>query len=440
MMLPGLSNLARHWRAMAIVPVAAFGISSWPKGSSTGALLVVVGTAALVLAAFLANGVEPDSGSSLTWAMAATVCVFMLTCLPPMSYRFGDSLPAGLRASIGGLALISIAVDEDRRRLLQRGAGLALIAIVALSAALHIYQNPDPKTDVIYGNRAAAEVLFDGSNPYSDAVFPDTSPSYANVGTIPGYSYPPVSMVPLAVMERLGDSRWLSLAAVVASAVVALWLACAWTSHGVLLIGCVLAYPMLGALIVHGWTEPLQLILLVTSGLLFTRPVVSGVFAGLAVASKQYMVLALIPMLPIADRGRVKRIGVATVVATASVAPFVLWDAGSFWDAVVGFQLDRVQRLDTLSVASFGVHVPIMLAAGLAVLVAVLLGLRLGNPFRVAIVQAASLATYFTLSSNSFRNYYWLVAMVAVFAVADGRRAPTAEHASPEGVPQLAGG
>ncbi len=423
---------------MGILSVAVFGMTSWPIGSPASAVLVLGATSLLIAAAFVGKGSERTGDSLQTWAMVLTVCVFMLTCLPPINSLFDDSLPAGLRAVVGGSALISIAFSEKRRLRLQRAVGVVLIAIVGVSAVLLLSKNPDPKIDVIYGHRAAAEILFDGANPYADAIFPDTGPPYANQGSIRGYSYPPASMVPFSLSERVGDARWLSIAAVTAFAMIVVWFASAWTSHAVLLVGCVLTYPMLGSMIVNGWTEPLQLVLLVASGVVFTRPISSGAFGGLAVASKQYMVLALVPMLLVPDRGRMRRIAVVSAIMLTSLAPFVLWDPQASWDALVGIQLERIQRLDTLSVASFGLQVPIVVAAAAATVLAIVLGRRIRTSAALAIVQASSLASYFVLSSNSFRNYFWLVAMMTLFAVSDGRT-PAIVWDSDGGVPQVVG-
>lgn len=420
-MLSRIGNLAAHWRAIATIPVVLYGLASWPRGSTSGALLVTIGTAALIIATIAARGPTPSREASMVIALATVLGIFVAICLSPFNAPFVDALPGSLRAAVGGVALVSLALSEERRRSIQLSVGFVLIIMVSIGLVILLAQHPNPPTDVVFGHRVAAEVVLEGGNPYADAEFSDTSPGYANVGIIEGYAYPPASMIPYVLSEVVLDARLLSILAIAVLAAVILWSSASWTSHSLLMVGCFLAYPMLGSLIVHAWTEPLQLILIVGAGLALRKPIASGILGGLAIASKQYMILAFVPLAMVADTGRKARLTITLTVAAVSILPYLLWNPPAFWDALVASQLDRVQRLDTLSIASFGLGTSIVPAALAATGVAILLAWKVRSVAVVLLAQASSLAVYFTLSSNSFRNYFWLVAMLTMFALADGR-------------------
>ena len=178
---------------------------------------------------------------------------------------------------------------------------------------------------------------------------------------------------------------------------------------------------MRGAMYVHGWTEPLQLLLLVLAALAFARWKLGGVILGLAVASKQYMILALIPMLTVPESNRWRRLAVTATTGLVVTLPFFLWNPAAFWNALVGVQLVRVQRLDTSSIAALGAVLPIGVALVVTAGVAIILGRQVQSIHGVLLTQASALAVYFLLSPNTFRNYWFLVAYLLLAAVAMDR-------------------
>lgn len=414
-------ELGAHWRAFALVAVLLFGVTSYPKAGPQIAALMIVGVLLVGGAAWFASRGAIGSEQGLRLVGILTIVVFLSTTLPALNVGYFDSFPAWFRVSVGSVVLITGAIPWMRTPIGQVIVGAVLIICVSVAAVLHIVENPDPGTDVVYGHQAAATVLADGRNPYSDALFRDTSPRYASKGEIVGYAYPPITMLPYVAAEGVWDGRLVSVAAMSLVLSLILWLASRRSSSGLLLLGVAVTYPMLGAMYVHGWTEPLQLLLLVLAALAFARWKLGGVILGLAVASKQYMILALIPMLTVPESNRWRRLAVTAMTGLVVTLPFFLWNPAAFWNALVGVQLVRVQRLDTSSIAALGAVLPIGVALVVTAGVAIVLGRQVQSIHGVLLTQASALAVYFLLSPNTFRNYWFLVAYLLLAAVAMDR-------------------
>jgi hypothetical protein len=397
--------------------VLALGMSSTVVVAPVTAILSLTAVVALGIATWLAPKDEPSGPRQMYVWSVVIIGLFLLTSTPPISNWFSDSLPGWFRALLGLVSVAATIPTSFRTRFWQLTVGGILIAFVTVGGFVLVSANPDPPTDVVYGHRAAADVLVRGLNPYVDAVFPDTAPAYANKGEIVGYSYPPASMVPYAIGEVAWDARLISVGSMAVVFVLILWYASAWSPFGLAILGIGLTYPMMGAIIIHGWTEPLQVALLALAAVAFSRWQVGGILIGLAAASKQYMILALVPLVAIADASRWQRLAVAVGTGLVVTAPFFLWNPGAFWFANVGVQFDRIQRLDTSSVAGFGLILPIGTAAVAGIVFAALAGVRARSTTGLLLAQAIGLATYFALSSNTFRNYWFLVAFITLLAL-----------------------
>lgn len=359
------------------------------------------------------------AGDESRMRIAAIVAVgaFMVTALPILNRDYPDSFPGWFRFALGAVVLVAISVRRFHSRFWQVAIGGFLILAVSVGAVLLIDANPDPGTDVIYSHQEAAAALKEGRNPYSDAVYPDTGPAYANKGDIVGYAYPPPSMLPYVAAEWVWDGRLVSVVAMMVVLSLVIWFASAWSSAGLLLLGIALTYPMLGSMYLHGWTEPLQLALLLVAAVTFKRWVIGGVVLGLAAASKQYMVLTLLPLLSLPDPNRWRRLGVAVATGLVVTAPFFLWNPAAFWRAVVTVQFDRIQRLDTSSVAALGLVLPLLVVIGIVGFASVYLGSRIRGTHGLLLTQVFAVTLYFALSPNSFRNYWFLVAFSLIFAI-----------------------
>ena len=153
-----------------------------------------------------------------------------------------------------------------------------------------------------------------------------------------------------------------------------------------------------------------------------------GLVAGLALASKQYTPLLLLPLLPlVAARQRWRVAGTAAAVCAASYLPFILWDAGALWRGVVTFQLVQPFRPDSLSwpaaVASWGgPRLPPWPAFVAAAGVAIVTMLRARSAAGAIAGGAAAWLVLVIGNKQAFCNYYWLGAGLLCAAIAASAR------------------
>lgn len=144
----------------------------------------------------------------------------------------------------------------------------------------------------------------------------------------------------------------------------------------------------------------------------------SAVLLGLAIATKQYFLL-LVPMLLLwNDEFRWRRLAIVASVVTVTLLPFALLDPQAFWDATIAPHLSRVVRPDAFNIVAFGVAPPSWLAGASAVVVALLLGRRGGGGAAFAVASAATLGVAFFLGYQAFINYWLLITVLSVTALA----------------------
>jgi uncharacterized membrane protein len=172
------------------------------------------------------------------------------------------------------------------------------------------------------------------------------------------------------------------------------------------------------------------------------RPIAAGVAFGLALASKQYMIL-LIPLLALGWR----RIGgrqliFSGVTATLALVPYLLVNAETYLEATVFRFLRSEYREDTLSLpsalAEFGLDpsLPIVLAAVVSAGVALLASRRVDSFGQLMLAATATMGTFFVLS-QALTNYWFLLAGMAAIAAIEGsetnvdRSLPSRHEADP---------
>ena len=308
---------------------------------------------------------------------------------------------------------------------------LAVVVIVAGANALSLYSPPG--IDVYYLHEAAADRLAAGMSPYHGLGVEDTSPLVGAGAVIDGYPYPPVTLAIFTLADWVfGDARW---AGVLAVAVVVLLLARSGGTVGryaaLVLAAAFAAQPGWLTIVAQAFTEPVSLALLAGAVVAWRRPAASAVLLGLALASKQYFIVLLPLVLLIPDRHRCRRAVTALSVVFASLLP-VLLDLGGFWSSAVEFHLTRPPRPDSLNLTGFGIEVPTVLLVAISLAVAVFLarGARTAAGFTAA--AAATLSVFFLGTGQAFLNYWFLVAGLAVVAVAArlGDASTPAEEAS----------
>lgn len=419
---PSLASVRSHWQSAALLAVLLLGLATARIVHQDLAVLALVAAMLIIAVSWIAQEGNLGHGSVIV-ASTLTIVIFSATALfPRLEAQFWDSFPGHLRLAWAGVVLAAAATPAARGRRFQIAAGSIIIAMVSVAAIVYVSYMSGAETDVIAGHRAAAEVLEQGHNPYSDAVFPDSGPRYANVGDIVGYAYPPVTMIPYVVSEWLGEARWVGVGAMAAALFGVLWFGSLRPRLGLLLLGVGVTFPMLGAMYAHGWTEPLSLVLILAVAWMSGSGTPKGVTLGLALASKQYMVLTLVPMLTMRLSHRVRVLAVALATGMLVSLPFLLWNVEAFWHALVGSQIDRVARSDVLSVGAFGFRVPVLVCLAASVGVGLVLGRRVAGGWHLLLAQAATLAVYFATAANSFRNYWFMVAFMVLGAVGSSFR------------------
>ncbi len=406
------------WGVPALVGAGALGLSVGRFSTNANFLLVLLGVAGLVAAIRLARRNGGTAGSTVEVGAVAVVVVFSISAIPSLSSAYTGSWSGWVRLFVALVVLIGVILPPLRTARLQVAVGIVLIGLVTFLLVTAISANPDSRIDVQYAHTEAASLLFEGRNPYRDMVVEDTSPPEANQGVIVGYSYPPVTLLTYSLAAAVGDARLAGVVAVVALLATVLVVAVRSFPGGSVFPGVLATVPFLAGIVIGGWTEPLQAALLVASTAIYRRWVLSSIVLGLAVASKQYMVLALVPILVSADGHRYRRVVVAVGVAAATYIPFLVWDPGAMWYSLVGYQLQRLPRVDAASLWSIGLKLPAIVALLLAVGICLVAWRQLGTPATILLGQAGIFGVYFLLAPNSFGNFWFLVTVIAVAAVA----------------------
>jgi uncharacterized membrane protein len=192
-------------------------------------------------------------------------------------------------------------------------------------------------------------------------------------------------------------------------------------SSGVLLA----SLPGWPIVLVLGFTEPLTLVLF-TLGLLLwdDHPLAAALLGGLAVASKQYM-LVVAPILLIAAYRRDRKFaGVIALAGVATLLPNVLFDADDLIRSTVTNLANLAVRPDGSSIQSLLVNlgsdlqIPLVVTLGVPMLVAGILASVVRSSRDLAIAACLALTVFFLLGSQAFVNYWFLVAGLAILAFA----------------------
>lgn len=321
-----------------------------------------------------------------------------------------------------------VALGLWRSRSTRAGWFPVLVAVHAGLGWWLIHASPNPTIDVVTVTNAAWDGLRHGHSPYAITfadIYGEGSKFYAQ-GAVAngqvqfGYPYPPLTLLLLVPGLLLGDFRYASLAAILATG---LLLAYARPSIESRLAGALfLTTPRVLFVLEQGWSEPVSLLLLgVTVFAMVRAPRNAAWAAGLLIASKQYLVVA-IPLMR-----RYRFIAVAVAVAAAVTLPFLIWDPRGFMQDVVLLQAREPFRRDALSYLSWlarqgwGEPSFIWTIAAMLVALAVAAWHRDDSPASLAGSLAFVLLATFAFGRKAFCNYYFFVigALCCAIAAAD---------------------
>jgi hypothetical protein len=407
---------------------------------SPPALGLVVAALALAWAALLwprrLGAVVPDRPAAVYVIAAAGVLMQVaLIRVSPIGMYFARPYPdqhAGFVPLLAAGALAVLAAALPWRPARGLAAGVLLVAVAALGV-LTYRGSPDPAIDVVPVHHEAFAALARGDSPYSmtfadiyrgrEAFYP---PGMTEGGRVLyGFPYPPLSLAMAWPGHAAGDFRYAELAALVVGG--GFIIAAGRLSAVAVAAAAVLLFTPRGFFALEqAWTEPFAIAWL--AGAIWAaatrRPLLAAGLLGLAVATKQYLALAVPAAALLGDDQVTRRRAVATTVGVAAVALLpALADLPGFLHSVVMVQVREVLRTDSLSLAVplAGAGLPLSGAVyGALVIAAALMATwrAPATPAGLAAAIAITLFTAFAFGKKAFCNYYVMVIAALVLAVA----------------------
>jgi hypothetical protein len=420
---------------------------------SPTALALVVTALALAWAALLWPRhlalVVPDRPGAV-YAIAAAGLLMQLAIIraSPIGMYFARPYPDQHPGFVPLLAVAAVAVLAAALpwRPARWTAAAAILAAVAGLGVLTVRGSPDPAIDVVPVHREAFAALARGDSPYSmtfadiyrgnEAFYP---PGMTEGGRVLyGFPYPPLSLAMAWPGHLAGDFRYAEIVALVAAA--ALAIAAGHASAVAVAATALLPFTPRGFFALEqAWTEPLAIVWLAGAIWAATsrRPLLAAALLGLAVATKQYLALAIPAAWLLGDERETRWRAVAVTVGVAGLAllPAVA-DLPGFFHSVVMVQVREVLRTDSLSLAvplaAAGVPLPGAAYGVLVVGAALVATWRApGTASGLAAAIAITLFTAFAFGKKAFCNYYVMVIAALVLAVVanrpgdDDRRRPS---------------
>ena len=337
-------------------------------------------------------------------------------------------------------AAILVAWPRARIRSVGPVLGGALIVGLAVATVVQFHGNLFG-LDIYRSHEAAADALAAGDNPYTDAVrVLDGSPNADDGAVIEGYPYPPITLVVFSLGDWLGgDPEMATVLAIVGGLALAAG-AFGSKSPALLVLVVLAATPTLRWIVWSGATEPVSFALLVVAVCLWQRrPVAAALTLGLALATKQYLVM-LVPLVFLMDERPWRRSWIAVGVAGSTLLPALLAGPRAFWHTLVerphGSRLPARHAVDLGCPRSARVEnrrpdAVVMVVAVVIVTWAFARSLPEATPSALLGGSAIVLSATFLLSL-AFTNYWWLVQWLTAGATllsaveaqrnADGRR------------------
>lgn len=387
-------------------------------GQAPNTLAALIG---LLVIALGAAGKYRIGRRSRTWLLTLGGFLTILGVAVPTYDLFPHPSPVYFLV-LAAVQLAAFGVVALSRNLNRIVAAIVCVVLLGATAAVGIFvlrETEGVGFDVYHLHRAAAQALAGGRSPYGDAVTVDDGSFEAEPGAvIVGYPYPPSMAVLYAPASWLtGEPRWTNLIAWLATLTTLMFLAVRSLDRFRLLVALLFAsIPAWTFVVQAGWTEMVTLALIVGAGVSWTKlPTIAPASLGLAVASKQYFLVAL-PLLLFHPSIRGKRAMVVLFVAAATLIPFVILDPIHLWQSIVAFHVNTPPRTNSanlvglLALAGIDWHPPVLIVVVVPALVAAWAALRSRRLSGFTAGLALTLGTFFMISSQAFSNYWFLIA------------------------------
>ena len=429
---------------LLLFAVVLFGLCV--RGGSPSGLLALVGTILLVVAAvFMKHDAQvlTDARSMETRLALGVVLFGALGALGWSRSSIGGTtavlevLP-GVAWIILGL-FIHLARPKHVRFAKTAIAGITL-TLTAFLGVVHIVATHGMSFDVLFLHREAAHALTQGLNPYTDAVsVPNGAPTAAPDEMITGYVYPPIPLLFYSIGEWVfSDARYVSLLAfLMFLGVIAIQAVRRPGKGGVLTLLLMASIPGWPLVLRAAWIEPLTLALAAAAFAFWARPVLSSVFLGMTLASKQYFAVTS-PLLAV-FRGRywVRRALWAVLLVALTLGSALILNAGAFWESAVAFHMGTGSRADSVNLvgllASFGIDwgPPFLVPLATGLVGASWAGYRTSRKSQFFMTLALALAASFMVSAQAFANYWFVIAGILGLVLLE-TTAPETEANEPE--------
>ena len=362
---------ALWWRSVLLVGLAALGgaihvTDGYLSPNALAGLTIAIGCCfAGIFLLRTAGSPSPRTSPDLLVLRLVLIIQFgiLLTSNPAKGFlRDGNELPWVLVTGVAVAAVAGLVCTMTDRRVGIAAFGLVLVCHFLLGLWFLQHTNR-PVVDTLMFQHHGAAALWSGSNPYlmrlADPYSPENSAVfYGPEGSVNGhltfgFPYPPLSLYLVAPAYWLGDVRYAHLLAMtLATALIGFARPGKW-SYGVATI--FLFTPCVFLVVGMSWTDPLVVMLLAAAVFCACRrPGMTPWALGLALAAKQYMLLA-IPLMALLLpaqfqwkqlRGLLWR---SLAVALAVSLPLMLWNVSAFIDDVVLLQFRSPFQHDVLS-------------------------------------------------------------------------------------------
>jgi len=305
---------------------------------------------------------------------------------------------------------------------------LAIIVTAGLLARFVIVAwDIKPGYDIYYIQDAAGHAVLAGQNPYLTHVY------HA------GYPYWPMSAILAAAGLALGDARWSLLPADVATFIAFVAIARNVGLPGRIgaIAGALFLWDAAGLFITwQSMTEPLVIAFTMCGIALLTRPrprgILAGIALGFAMATKQFAVGFVVPLLFTRKRYQQLAAAAAFLVSGLMLVAYFAESPSAFVAGSIASHLGEASRpyalnlLDPLPPIVPPIHLPFVFAAIAALTAALIVRTRWGDSVDGWVATTLALGVVaFALIDISFLNYYQiplaLMLVLSLLPEASGR-------------------